>query len=123
MGGKRKGLGRFDERVEPSPCAVTLALYHILPGTLERFFRSLICSVSHPVSVPFLPTKVRHSYHPTRTQRVVSSSSQGTTGLSQEQAATALKATGILLVVAGSFGGILERNTTNKFICIKSPEP
>jgi len=45
------------------------------------------------------------------------------TGSSREQAATALKATGIPLVIAGSFGDIFKRNAINNGLaCIESPE-
>ena len=45
------------------------------------------------------------------------------TGSSREQAATALKAAGIPLVVAGSFGDIFKRNAINNgLVCIESPE-
>lgn len=45
------------------------------------------------------------------------------TGSSREQAATALKAAGVPLVVAGSFGDIFKRNAINNgLVCIESPE-
>lgn len=45
------------------------------------------------------------------------------TGSSREQAATALKAAGIPLVIAGSFGDIFKRNAINNgLICVESPE-
>ncbi|KAF8802517.1 homoaconitase [Phlegmacium glaucopus] len=45
------------------------------------------------------------------------------TGSSREQAATALKAAGIPLVIAGSFGDIFKRNAINNgLICLESPE-
>ncbi|KAF8506149.1 hypothetical protein BU17DRAFT_101008 [Hysterangium stoloniferum] len=45
------------------------------------------------------------------------------TGSSREQAATALKASGIPMVIAGSFGDIFKRNSINNgLICIESPE-
>ena len=45
------------------------------------------------------------------------------TGSSREQAATALKAAGIPLVIAGSFGDIFKRNAINNgLVCIESPE-
>ncbi|KAI5998837.1 hypothetical protein EDD15DRAFT_2161717 [Pisolithus albus] len=45
------------------------------------------------------------------------------TGSSREQAATALKAAGIPVVVAGSFGDIFKRNAINNgLICLESPE-
>lgn len=45
------------------------------------------------------------------------------TGSSREQAATALKAAGIPLVIAGSFGDIFKRNSINNgLVCIESPE-
>lgn len=45
------------------------------------------------------------------------------TGSSREQAATALKAAGVNLVVAGSFGDIFKRNAINNgLICLESPE-
>jgi hypothetical protein len=59
-GGRRKDLGCFDGRRKLSPCAVTLALYQMSSGALACSFRSLICSVSHPVSLPFAPARVRH---------------------------------------------------------------
>lgn len=45
------------------------------------------------------------------------------TGSSREQAATALKAAGVPLVIAGSFGDIFKRNAINNgLVCIESPE-
>ncbi|KAF5367110.1 hypothetical protein D9758_004033 [Tetrapyrgos nigripes] len=45
------------------------------------------------------------------------------TGSSREQAATALKAAGIPVVVAGSFGDIFKRNAINNgLICLECPE-
>ena len=45
------------------------------------------------------------------------------TGSSREQAATALKAAGIPLVIAGSFGDIFKRNAINNgLVCVESPE-
>ncbi|KAA1467349.1 homoaconitase [Dentipellis sp. KUC8613] len=45
------------------------------------------------------------------------------TGSSREQAATALKAAGVPLVVAGSFGDIFKRNAINNgLVCVESPE-
>jgi homoaconitate hydratase len=45
------------------------------------------------------------------------------TGSSREQAATALKASGIPLVIAGSFGDIFKRNAINNgLVCLESPE-
>lgn len=45
------------------------------------------------------------------------------TGSSREQAATALKAAGIPVVIAGSFGDIFKRNAINNgLICLESPE-
>jgi homoaconitate hydratase len=44
------------------------------------------------------------------------------TGSSREQAATALKAAGVPLVIAGSFGDIFKRNAINNgLVCIESP--
>lgn len=44
------------------------------------------------------------------------------TGSSREQAATALKAAGIPLVIAGSFGDIFKRNAINNgLVCVESP--
>ncbi|KIY68848.1 homoaconitase [Cylindrobasidium torrendii FP15055 ss-10] len=45
------------------------------------------------------------------------------TGSSREQAATALKAAGVPVVIAGSFGDIFKRNAINNaLVCIESPE-
>ncbi|TFK40226.1 hypothetical protein BDQ12DRAFT_488537 [Crucibulum laeve] len=45
------------------------------------------------------------------------------TGSSREQAATALKAAGVPLVIAGSFGDIFKRNAINNgLVCIESPQ-
>lgn len=45
------------------------------------------------------------------------------TGSSREQAATALKAAGVPLVIAGSFGDIFKRNAINNgLVCLESPE-
>ena len=45
------------------------------------------------------------------------------TGSSREQAATALKAAGVPLVLAGSFGDIFKRNAINNgLVCIEAPE-
>lgn len=45
------------------------------------------------------------------------------TGSSREQAATALKAAGVPLVIAGSFGDIFKRNAINNgLICIECPD-
>lgn len=45
------------------------------------------------------------------------------TGSSREQAATSLKAAGVPLVIAGSFGDIFKRNAINNgLVCIESPE-
>ncbi|TFK49527.1 homoaconitase [Heliocybe sulcata] len=45
------------------------------------------------------------------------------TGSSREQAATALKAAGVPLVIAGSFGDIFKRNAINNgLVCIECPE-
>ncbi|KAL0577645.1 mitochondrial Homoaconitase [Marasmius crinis-equi] len=45
------------------------------------------------------------------------------TGSSREQAATALKAAGIPVVIAGSFGDIFKRNAINNgLVCIENPE-
>ena len=45
------------------------------------------------------------------------------TGSSREQAATALKASGIPLIIAGSFGDIFKRNAINNgLVCMESPE-
>jgi homoaconitate hydratase len=45
------------------------------------------------------------------------------TGSSREQAATAIKASGIPLVIAGSFGDIFKRNAINNgLVCMESPE-
>jgi homoaconitate hydratase len=45
------------------------------------------------------------------------------TGSSREQAATALKAAGIPIVIAGSFGDIFKRNAINNgLVCLESPE-
>ena len=45
------------------------------------------------------------------------------TGSSREQAATALKAAGVPVVVAGSFGDIFKRNAINNgLVCIECPE-
>ena len=45
------------------------------------------------------------------------------TGSSREQAATALKAAGVPLVIAGSFGDIFKRNAINNgLVCIESPD-
>ncbi|KZP27450.1 homoaconitase [Athelia psychrophila] len=45
------------------------------------------------------------------------------TGSSREQAATALKAAGVPIVVAGSFGDIFKRNSINNgLVCIECPE-
>ncbi|KAF7327435.1 Homoaconitase, mitochondrial [Mycena kentingensis (nom. inval.)] len=45
------------------------------------------------------------------------------TGSSREQAATALKAAGVPVVIAGSFGDIFKRNAINNgLVCLESPE-
>ena len=45
------------------------------------------------------------------------------TGSSREQAATALQAAGVPLVLAGSFGDIFKRNAINNgLVCIESEE-
>lgn len=45
------------------------------------------------------------------------------TGSSREQAATALKAAGVYLVIAGSFGDIFKRNAINNgLVCMECPE-
>ncbi|KZT29662.1 homoaconitase [Neolentinus lepideus HHB14362 ss-1] len=45
------------------------------------------------------------------------------TGSSREQAATALKAASVPLVIAGSFGDIFKRNAINNgLVCVESPE-
>ena len=45
------------------------------------------------------------------------------TGSSREQAATALKAAGVPLIIAGSFGDIFKRNAINNgLVCVESPE-
>jgi homoaconitate hydratase len=45
------------------------------------------------------------------------------TGSSREQAATALKAAGVPLVIAGSFGDIFKRNAINNgLVCLESPD-
>ncbi|CAE6415194.1 unnamed protein product [Rhizoctonia solani] len=45
------------------------------------------------------------------------------TGSSREQAATALKAAGVPLVIAGSFGDIFKRNSINNgLVCMECPE-
>ncbi|KAH0582635.1 Homoaconitase, mitochondrial [Termitomyces sp. J132] len=45
------------------------------------------------------------------------------TGSSREQAATALKAAGVPLVIAGSFGDIFKRNAINNgLVCLESPK-
>jgi homoaconitate hydratase len=45
------------------------------------------------------------------------------TGSSREQAATALKAAGVPLVIAGSFGDIFKRNAINNgLVCVECPE-
>ncbi|KAH7912332.1 hypothetical protein BJ138DRAFT_1004724 [Hygrophoropsis aurantiaca] len=45
------------------------------------------------------------------------------TGSSREQAATALKAAGIPVVIAGSFGDIFKRNAINNgLVCLESPD-
>ncbi|KAG1870653.1 hypothetical protein DFJ58DRAFT_722875 [Suillus subalutaceus] len=45
------------------------------------------------------------------------------TGSSREQAATALKAAGVPLVIAGSFGDIFKRNAINNgLVCLECPE-
>jgi homoaconitate hydratase len=45
------------------------------------------------------------------------------TGSSREQAATALKAAGVHLVIAGSFGDIFKRNAINNgLVCMECPE-
>ncbi|KIY43954.1 homoaconitase [Fistulina hepatica ATCC 64428] len=45
------------------------------------------------------------------------------TGSSREQAATALKAAGVPIVIAGSFGDIFKRNAINNgLVCIECPE-
>jgi len=45
------------------------------------------------------------------------------TGSSREQAATALKAAGVSLVLAGSFGDIFKRNAINNgLVCLEAPE-
>lgn len=45
------------------------------------------------------------------------------TGSSREQAATALKAAGVPLVIAGSFGDIFKRNSINNgLVCVECPE-
>jgi homoaconitate hydratase len=45
------------------------------------------------------------------------------TGSSREQAATALKAAGIPIVIAGSFGDIFKRNAINNgLVCVECPE-
>jgi homoaconitate hydratase len=45
------------------------------------------------------------------------------TGSSREQAATALKAAGVHLVIAGSFGDIFKRNSINNgLVCMECPE-
>ena len=45
------------------------------------------------------------------------------TGSSREQAATALKAAGVPLVLAGSFGDIFKRNAINNgLVCLEAPE-
>ncbi|KAF8575425.1 homoaconitase [Ramaria rubella] len=45
------------------------------------------------------------------------------TGSSREQAATSIKASGIPLVIAGSFGDIFKRNAINNgLVCLESPE-
>ncbi|KAJ7056590.1 hypothetical protein C8F01DRAFT_1154234 [Mycena amicta] len=45
------------------------------------------------------------------------------TGSSREQAATALKAAGVPVIIAGSFGDIFKRNAINNgLVCLESPE-
>jgi len=45
------------------------------------------------------------------------------TGSSREQAATALKAAGVPIVIAGSFGDIFKRNAINNgLVCVECPE-
>ena len=69
-----------------------------------------------PASTPFTPGT------PKLGAILVSGYNFGT-GSSREQAATALKAAGIPLVIAGSFGDIFKRNAINNgLVCMECPE-
>lgn len=59
----------------------------------------------------------------TKTGTILVSGYNFGTGSSREQAATALKAAGIPLVIAGSFGDIFKRNAINNgLVCVECPE-
>ena len=80
-------------------------------------FATLVASVrSNPNSPPPSDASSKHGV-------ILVSGYNFGTGSSREQAATALKAAGVPLVIAGSFGDIFKRNAINNgLVCIESPE-
>jgi homoaconitate hydratase len=79
-------------------------------------------------SFPALVSEKRSQFGPVDASKVkqgvilVSGYNFGT-GSSREQAATALKAAGVPLVIAGSFGDIFKRNAINNgLVCLECPE-
>ncbi|KAF8207196.1 hypothetical protein K438DRAFT_1576856 [Mycena galopus ATCC 62051] len=79
-------------------------------------FAPLVASLSHKQSL-------RASDSETANGVILVSGYNFGTGSSREQAATALKAAGIPVVIAGSFGDIFKRNAINNgLVCLECPE-
>ena len=82
-----------------------------------------ILATSSPSSSP-LPTAAEdNNNNGVKTGAILVAGYNFGTGSSREQAATALKAAGIPLVLAGSFGDIFKRNAINNgLVCLEAPE-
>ncbi|KAJ6468462.1 hypothetical protein C8R45DRAFT_876221 [Mycena sanguinolenta] len=79
-------------------------------------FAALVASMAHKQSL-------RASDNETANGVILVSGYNFGTGSSREQAATALKAAGVPVVIAGSFGDIFKRNAINNgLVCLECPE-
>jgi homoaconitate hydratase len=80
-------------------------------------FASLVASYNQQ------PTPTTASDNTTKQGVILISGYNFGTGSSREQAATALKAAGVPIVIAGSFGDIFKRNAINNgLVCVECPE-
>ena len=87
--------------------------------TFASRVRSLLASASSSSS----SSETRKGEEVVKTGVVLVAGYNFGTGSSREQAATALKAAGVPLVLAGSFGDIFKRNAINNgLVCLEAPE-
>jgi homoaconitate hydratase len=96
---------------------ITLARQaEVVMENYDTAFASLVASYHHQQTPSTASDNTKHGV-------ILVSGYNFGTGSSREQAATALKAAGVPIVVAGSFGDIFKRNAINNgLVCVECPE-